>query len=328
MIVANFRSVLGTTLLLMAHVVLIAPALAHVSLERGESPNGAPYKAVLKIPHGCDGSPTHTVRVEIPEGFVGVKPMPKPGWKLETVQGPYAKSYAFYHGTSLTEGVKQIEWSGGELPDAYYDEFVASGFLAKELEPGSKLYFKVVQVCAKGELRWEEIPATGQNLHDLKAPAALLRIAGDKSEVEDGGSVTVGTLAIEGAWTRATAHGAKVGAGYLKIRNTGSEADTLVSVETPVAARGEIHDMTMTDGVMRMRRLSDGIEIPAGGNIELKPGGMHLMFIDLKQALVEGERIPVKLTFKSGAVADVEFPIRKLGTSAGGASDHDEHDHH
>ena len=118
---------------LLAVPLVSGAANAHVSLERSEAARGTSYKAVLKIPHGCDGASTHTVRVEIPEGFISVKPMPKPGWKIDTVSGPYAKTYAFYHGKSLKEGVKEIQWSGGDLPDAYYDEFVASGFVAKDV---------------------------------------------------------------------------------------------------------------------------------------------------------------------------------------------------
>ncbi|MCC7252416.1 DUF1775 domain-containing protein [Hyphomicrobium sp.] len=312
------------------------PAYAHVTLERAETQRGKSYKAVLKIPHGCDGQATHTVRVEIPEGFIGVKPMPKPGWTIKTVRGAYAKSYGFYHGP-LSEGVKQIEWSGGELPDDYYDEFVASGFIARELTE-SALYFKVVQVCANGEERWVDVPAEGQDPHDLAAPAAVLRLAaggepahehrhghkhGDAKAAAGDGATTIGTLAIAGAWTRATAEGAKVAAGYLTIHNTGSTADTLVSVQTPVAGRGEIHDMTTDDaGVMRMRRLADGLEIPAGGSVELKPGGKHLMFLDLKQPLVEGSQVSVKLAFKSGAVGEVVLPVRALGASGGGHSHH------
>ncbi|WP_295559357.1 DUF1775 domain-containing protein [uncultured Hyphomicrobium sp.] len=318
-----------------AAVLLVAgaPAHAHVGLEKAETERGKSYKAVFKIPHGCDGSPTHTVRVEIPEGFIGVKPMPKAGWTIKTARGPYAQSYGFYHGP-LSEGVKQIEWSGGELSDDYYDEFVASGFIAREITDKA-LYFKVVQVCAKGELAWSEVPADGVDAHDLKAPAAVLKIAAGSGDGDghahghgdaksSGGKVTVGSLAVEGAWSRATPDGAKVGAGYLTIRNTGTAADTLVSVETPVAGRGEIHDMTMTDGVMRMRRLAEGLEIPAGGSVELKPGGMHLMLMELKQPLVEGGSVPVKLIFKSGAVADVTLSVRGLGAQGddGGHSHH------
>src|SRR5262245_55351793 len=127
-----------TSIFAAALLSLAVPAHAHVGLEKSEAPRGASYKAVLKVPHGCDGSPTHTVRVEIPEGFIGVKPMPKAGWTIKTVRGAYAQSYGFYHGP-LSEGVKQIEWSGGELPDDYYDEFVASGYLAKEIDAGTSL---------------------------------------------------------------------------------------------------------------------------------------------------------------------------------------------
>jgi uncharacterized protein YcnI len=316
-----------TSFLTVMALLLALPAEAHVSLEKPETARGKSYKAVLKIPHGCDGSPTHTVRVDIPEGFIGAKPMPKAGWTIKTTRGPYAQSYGYYHGP-ISEGVKQIEWSGGELPDDFYDEFVAAGFVAKELKDEA-LYFKVVQICDKGELSWSEIAAAGQNPHDLKAPAAVLKIAGgEKADAGDSGKVTIGTLSVEGAWSRATAEGAKVGAGYLKVTNTGSAADTLVGVETPVAGRGEIHDMTMTDGVMRMRKLADGLEIPAGGTVELKPGGMHLMLLDLTQPLVAGTRVPVKLTFKSGAVGEIELSVQALGAKSGGGSDGDhEHQH-
>lgn len=319
--------------------LMCVPAVAHVSLERGEAARGASYKAVLKIPHGCDGSATHTVRVEIPEGFIGVKPMPKSGWTIKTVRGPYAQSYGYYHGP-LTEGVKQIEWSGGSLSDEHYDEFVASGFVARETKADA-LYFKVVQECDKGELNWSDVPSAGQDPHDLKAPAAVLRIADagdhghDHSHHDHGdakaadaadGTAKIGSLSVEDAWTRATAGGSKVGAGYLTIHNAGSAADTLVSVATSVAGRGEIHDMTMTDGVMRMRRLADGIEIPAGGSVSLKPGGMHLMLMDLKEPLTEGGRVTLTLTFKSGASGDVVLPVRPIGAKSD--DDHNGHSHH
>lgn len=315
--------------------LLASPALAHVNLERPDAKRGTSYKAVFKVPHGCDGAATHTLRVEIPEGFIGVKPMPKPGWTIDTVRGAYAKSYGHYHGP-LSEGVKEIQWSGGELPDAYYDEFAAAGFLAREIEPGKPLYFKVVQVCTTGENRWVEVPAEGVDPHSLDAPAAVLRIAAEAGEAAQADAATAGTLAIEDAWTRATAEGAKVGAGYLTIRNTGTAPDTLVAVEAPFAGRGEIHEMSLTDdGVMRMRALAAGVEIPAGGSVTLKPGGMHLMFLDLKEPLVAGASVPVKLTFKSGAVAEITLPVRPLGGKSdgdsgdkGGGSQHHEHHHH
>lgn len=152
-------------------------AAAHVTLEQQEAKVGAGYKAVLKTPHGCKGAPTTTVRVRIPEGVISVKPMPKPGWKLETVKGPYAKTYDFYHNTKLAEGVKEVVWSGGELPDAFYDEFVLTGFLAADLPAGTTLYFPVVQECPGGAAeRWIEIPKDGEPASALEKPAPGLKL--------------------------------------------------------------------------------------------------------------------------------------------------------
>ncbi|MFD1331711.1 YcnI family protein [Methylopila musalis] len=154
-----------------------ATAQAHVSLETREAPVGAGYKAVFKTPHGCKGAPTTTLRVKIPEGVIAVKPMPKPGWTLQTVKGPYAKTYDFYHGAKLSEGVVEVIWSGGELPDAFYDEFVLSGFLAPDLPVGGTLYFPVVQECPGGAAeRWIEIPQGGQPGAALDKPAPGLTL--------------------------------------------------------------------------------------------------------------------------------------------------------
>lgn len=149
-----------------------AGAEAHVTLEGKEAPVGASYKAVLKVPHGCKGAPTTTLRVRVPEGVISVKPMPKPGWTLSTVKGPYARTYDFYHGMKLSEGVREVVWSGGELPDEFYDEFVLQGFLAGDLAPGSTLYFPVVQECPGGAAeRWIETPRDGEPAAKLEKPA-------------------------------------------------------------------------------------------------------------------------------------------------------------
>ena len=155
---------------------LAAPslALAHATLETQQAKVGSTYKAVLRVPHGCQGAPTLKVRVKIPEGFYAVKPMPKAGWTLETVVGKYAKSYD-NHGTSLFEGVTELVWTG-KLDDAHYDEFVFRGTFAKDLEPNKTFYFPTVQECEKAAERWIEIPAAGQDAHDLKYPAPGLKL--------------------------------------------------------------------------------------------------------------------------------------------------------
>lgn len=156
---------------------LAGPASAHVTLEQQEARVGAGYKAVFKASHGCKGAPTTTVRVRVPEGVIAVKPMPKPGWKVETVKGAYAKTYDFYHGAKLGEGVKEVIWSGGELPDEFYDEFVVSGFLAADLPAGTTLYFPVVQECPNGAAeRWIEIPKDGESPYSLEKPAPGVKL--------------------------------------------------------------------------------------------------------------------------------------------------------
>jgi periplasmic copper chaperone A len=154
----------------------VCAASAHVTLETREAPVGAPYKAVLRVPHGCDGAATVALRIRIPEGMIAVKPMPKPGWTIDTVTGKYPKAYDYFHGVKLTEGVTEISFTGGRLPDAYYDEFVFSGFLAGDLDPGRTLYVPVVQECEKGVHRWIEIPAAGKSGADYPEPAPALKL--------------------------------------------------------------------------------------------------------------------------------------------------------
>src|ERR1700761_2559866 len=104
----------------IAAAAVAAPVSAHVTLQGREAAVGASYKAVFVVPHGCAGSATTKLRVQIPDGVIDAKPMPKAGWTLETIKGKYANAVDF-HGGKLTEGVKEVVWSGGKLPDAFYD---------------------------------------------------------------------------------------------------------------------------------------------------------------------------------------------------------------
>lgn len=152
-----------------------AAAHAHATLEVQEASVNSTYKAVLRVPHGCDGKPTHTVRIRIPEGVIAVKPMPKPGWTLEKVRGAYEKSYDYY-GTELKEGVKEIIWSGGNLLDDEYDEFIFRGLLSADLPAGEMLYFPTVQECEGAVERWIEIPAGSQDPNELEGPAPGIKL--------------------------------------------------------------------------------------------------------------------------------------------------------
>jgi copper(I)-binding protein len=110
-------------------------------------------------------------------------------------------------------------------------------------------------------------------------------------------------LTIGHPWSRATPGGAKVGVVYITLINDGKTADRLIKVSTPVAASASIHSSVQDGDIMRMREV-EGIEIPAGKEIELKPGGLHIMLMGLTRPLKDGEMFPLTLTFaKAGEVA-------------------------
>ncbi len=156
-------------------VILIAvsfggPAAAHVTLEQQQAPVGAPYKAVFLVPHGCRGSATVRLQVEIPEGVIAVKPMAKPEWRIDVTRGAYDRPYSYLHGAKFTEGVKTVTWTG-RLPDALYDEFVLTTFLSGDLPGGHMLYFPAVQDCETGSHRWVAVPSAHPADSDRAEPA-------------------------------------------------------------------------------------------------------------------------------------------------------------
>ena len=102
----------------------------------------------------------------------------------------------------------------------------------------------------------------------------------------------------------------------MTIANTGTAADRLTGGSTPVAGRVEIHTMSMDGGVMRMRQLKDGLEIPAGGEATLKPGSFHVMLMDLKQPLKAGDTVPLTLTFTGAGTVETELVVKPAGTMA------------
>jgi periplasmic copper chaperone A len=129
-------------------------------------------------------------------------------------------------------------------------------------------------------------------------------------------TIKAGALQIEAPWLRATPGGAKVAAGYLRITNTGSEPDRLTGASMPLAGRGEVHEMSMQNGVMKMRGLDGGLTIEPGKSVELKPGGYHLMFLDMKGALKQGETEQVTLTFQKAGSVTIPFPVQGIGAGA------------
>lgn len=120
---------------------------------------------------------------------------------------------------------------------------------------------------------------------------------------------------VEDAWARATPAVAPVAGGFLTAINDGDTPDVLLGVESDIAQRVEIHEMRMQDGIMRMRRL-DAVPVPAHGKAVLAPGGYHLMFIQPKRALAEGERFEATLVFRRAGKVKTQFAVRALGAGA------------
>ncbi len=143
------------------------------------------------------------------------------------------------------------------------------------------------------------------------AAAALLCLvlAISRTEAQEAPVYRIGNLLIAAPWSRETPNAARVAGGFMRITNTGTESDRLLGGTVPFAARIEVHEMTMADGVMRMRELAGGLEIKPGATVELKPGGLHLMFMGLKAPLKAGAVHQGQLTFQHAGTVDIELKI-------------------
>jgi uncharacterized protein YcnI len=153
---------------------LAAPALAHVELTVAQSKVSAPYTATFTVEHGCTGSPTLLLRVQIPEGVIVVKPSEKAGWAVSTVSGKFKGTYN-YNGGKVSQGITEVDWSG-YLPDKMTDTFSLDAYLTDALKPNTTLYFPIVQECQVGTNRWIQIPAKGKTEDDYQFPAAALKL--------------------------------------------------------------------------------------------------------------------------------------------------------
>ena len=158
--------------------VLALPAFSHVSLEGKTAPAGSAYKAVFQVGHGCQGSATTGIRVQIPAGFQGAQPYPKAGWTLSVQQEKLATPHDS-HGKTITHDVSVVSWTAvgkdAALQNAHFDEFTLRGKLPGTAGP---LWFKVLQTCESGRNDWSEVPASGNSTKGLKSPAVLLDVTG------------------------------------------------------------------------------------------------------------------------------------------------------
>jgi periplasmic copper chaperone A len=144
--------------------------------------------------------------------------------------------------------------------------------------------------------------------------ATLATFALLPAQAED---VTVGSLKISAPWARATPKGASVGGAYMKITNTGTSSDRLIGGATAIASSFKVHEMSMDNGVMKMRPVTGGLEIKPGQTVELKPGGYHVMLMGLKEQLAQGQHFKATLEFAKAGKVDVDFAIEGVGAQTG-----------
>jgi copper(I)-binding protein len=277
-----------------ALTTLAQGASAHVSLQQPIAESGSAYQAVLRIGHGCDGAPTTAVSVRIPAGLGGAQPQLKPGWTVSMKEGT----------ATWTAASKEAA-----LPAKERGEFAIKGTLPADAGP---MWFKVLQTCDQASLDWSQVPANGTSTDGLKSPAALLQVLSARDYAQ-----AQALPKVEGAWVRSAVPGQQGTGAFMKL--TAAQAMQLVGVATPVAGTAEVHEMKMDGDVMRMRAVPK-LDLPAGRTVELKPGGYHVMLMDLKQPLTPGSTVPLTLVLRDakGMESKLELKVPVAAAPAGG----------
>ena len=274
----------------------VAGAMAHITLPPGGAAAGSDYEAAFRVGHACkDAKATTGVTVRLPKGFALGDVPARPGWKIEVQKA----------------GDGEVRWSAdgsaNALPAKERTEFIVRGKLTATPGP---LYFKVLQSCDAGSADWAQLP-TGAAGEKLDFPAARLDVL----------PPGVAAVDVGDAWVRATVPGQSGTGAFMKL-NAPSGA-RLVGVATPAAGVAEVHEMKMEGNTMKMRA-APALELPPRQTVELKPGGYHVMLMDLKKALVVGETVPLTLEFVDPAgrkaVARVDVPVRAAAAGEGDAA--------
>ncbi|MBS0427836.1 MAG: copper chaperone PCu(A)C [Proteobacteria bacterium] len=281
-----------------------AASFAHVVLQPGPAVAGSAYDAAFKVGHACkDARSTTALAVRLPRGFVLQDVPARAGWKVDI-----DRSGASAGGT--------VRWTADSpaqaLPGDQKGEFVLRGTLPATPGP---LYFQALQTCDVGSADWAQLP-TGAAGEKLPFPAARLNVVAPGSTLVD----------ASGAWVRAAVPGQSGTGGFMKL--AAGVPLRLVGVATPAAGVAEVHEMKMEGDTMKMRALP-ALDLPARQTVELKPGGYHLMLMDLKQPIAAGGSIPLTLTFEDakGAKSTLLVQAPVMQAPAGGSGDAGGHAH-
>jgi hypothetical protein len=178
----------------------------------------------------------------------------------------------------------------------------------------------VITSCLRGRPRPLRILFAAALLGSTILVSACEQAAETPAATEAAASI----ITVTEPWSRETAEGQNAGGAFMAIANTGTAADRLTGGSTPVAGRVEIHTMSMDGGVMRMRQLESGLEVPAGSVVTLKPGSFHVMLMDLKQPLKAGDKVPLTLTFMGAGTVATELAVQPAGSMAPGMTHGDD----
>ena len=163
-----------------------------------------------------------------------------------------------------------------------------------------------------------------RNLKQILLALAVLFVSTSFAAAED---IKAGDLVISQAWTRATPKGAKTGGGYLTIENKGTAPDTLLGGSADIAGSVQVHEMSMDNGVMKMRPLDKGLTIEPGKTVKLAPGGYHLMMMDLKSPLKKGDKLPITLEFEKAGKVQLSFDVQGVGAQGPAGGGNGRHGH-
>lgn len=267
---------------LLPLIAAAAPAFAHITLPPGGAAAGSDYEAAFRVGHACkDTAATTAVTVRLPEGFTLVEARPRAGW-------------------TLASSAREVRWTAdaaSALPDKERAEFVVRGRLTGQ--PGT-LWFPVRQDCGAQSADWAQLPGADASAK-LPFPAARLDVL----------PPGVAAVDVKNAWARPSVPGQSGTGAFMQL--SAPQGLRLVGVATPLAGVAELHEMQMDGNTMRMRELKDGLALPARQTVELKPGGYHLMLMDLKQPLAKGTQLPLTLRFVDAAgrasQREVQVPV-------------------
>jgi len=275
-------------------------SFAHVSLPPGGATAGSDYEAAFRVGHACAGAKATTgVTVRLPRGFTLSDAQARKGWKLEVQKS----------------GDGEVRWTAESpdtaLPTQERTEFILRGKLTATPGP---LYFKVLQTCDTGSADWAQLPSAADE--KLEYPAARLDVLAPGKAAVD----------VKDAWVRPAVPGQSGTGAFMKL--TAPSGARLVGAQTPVAGVAEVHEMKMEGDTMKMRAVKGGIELPARQTVELKPGGYHLMMMDLKQPVTAGGTVPITLQFEDakGAKSTLSMQV-PVGMPPGGGAVSDSHNH-